>query len=689
MKEIGICGTFDVENYGDLLLPLIAEKELTQRLGPVRLRRFSYHHKSPPGWPYEVTSLVELPALAGDLDCLIIGGGHLVRFDKHVAGGYGPPTQDLHHPTGYWLTPSLIAAQQNVPVVWNAPGVNGPIPGWAEPLIETALKLSSYIAVRDHPSWRELARFAHGVEIAVVPDTAFGVAGLFDANGQTPDLVELREAAGLTGPYIVVQGTGGLDAFVDFVRQRPAVMKDHQIVVLPIGPILGDDATGLTEALPGALRLSSWPQPLVLAELIAGAAAVVGASLHLAITALAFGVPTFRPASEFNGKYSILSAFDTVYAFDDQGRIDAQWFAERLGAATASPQARAANERLTQHWDRIASIIEGSARGEVPLALGRFWQAIPSLLEGWSVERDSANLAASELRTELAGRDAELARLRNSMSWKMTTPLRSVRRQFRRLQTRVDGQKANGHESQVLRKGREPERLLRLDKIGGETLATEPYGWALVSDLFSLRDAKILADTFPRDHFKTVAGYDGEKGYEYEARSLIEMGGEVPSGAGTLNPVWRQLAADLLSPAYRAAVTKLTGVDVAAAPMEVNVFHYGPGAWLGPHVDLKDKIVSHIFYFNESWNVADGGCLTILGSSDRADTVRVIAPVVGGSVVLVRSARSWHAVSRVAEGCRRSRRSMVVTFYNLGSISTMWPPGDETPLHSYSAGQGD
>ena len=31
--EVGMCGTFDVANYGDLLFPLIAESELTERLG--------------------------------------------------------------------------------------------------------------------------------------------------------------------------------------------------------------------------------------------------------------------------------------------------------------------------------------------------------------------------------------------------------------------------------------------------------------------------------------------------------------------------------------------------------------------------------------------------------------------------------------------------------------------------------
>src|SRR4029079_16798372 len=120
----------------------------------------------------------------------------------------------------------------------------------------------------------------------VVPDTAFGVAGLFDSEEPTPDLIRLREAAGLTRPYVVVQAIGGLDAFINLVQESPAVLEDHQVVVLPIGPILGDDASCLTDALPHASLLPDWPSPLLLAELIGGADAAIGPSLHLAITAL-------------------------------------------------------------------------------------------------------------------------------------------------------------------------------------------------------------------------------------------------------------------------------------------------------------------------------------------------------------------------------------------------------------------
>ena len=119
--------------------------------------------------------------------------------------------------------------------------------------------------------------------------------------------------------------------------------------------------------------------------------------------------------------------------------------------------------------------------------------------------------------------------------------------------------------------------------------------------------------------------------------------------------------------------------------MEVNVFHYGPGGSLDAHRDLPEKVATHVLYFNRSWNKADGGCLRILRSADTEDVLPEISPVVGNSAVIVRSENSWHCVSRVITNATSSRRSITVTFYRPGSVSTMWPPGDTTPLHRYDA----
>src|SRR5215204_3897326 len=178
--------------------------------------------------------------------------------------------------------------------------------------------------------------------------------------------------------------------------------------------------------------------------------------------------------------------------------------------------------------------------------------------------------------------------------------------------------------------------MIDLTRITSQTLSSEPYRWAFVDQLFSTADAQALADTFPRDHFKTVKGFDGEKGYEYEARSLIHMGASAATHAESLRSAWRQFADELLSPAYREVMTGLTGVDLSELPMEANLFHYGRSAWLGPHVDLEDKLVTHVFYFNEAWNENDGGCLTILRAGDMDEVVKVIPPLAGNSVVLVR-----------------------------------------------------
>ena len=214
-------------------------------------------------------------------------------------------------------------------------------------------------------------------------------------------------------------------------------------------------------------------------------------------------------------------------------------------------------------------------------------------------------------------------------------------------------------------------------------METEPYRWAAIDRLFAPEDAAALASTFPSDHFKRLADYDGQKEFEYDIRCLIRMGEQSVSRARPLSSAWRTLADDLLSPAYRAAMSQLTGLDLVSAPLEVNLFHYPPGGSHGAHPDNRDKVVTHVIYFNDSWNDDDGGCLTILRSSDPQDVAISLPPRVGNSAVLVRSDRSWHAVSRVSKNSALSRRSLTATFYRPGCVSTVWPSLSQRLLHDY------
>jgi Rps23 Pro-64 3,4-dihydroxylase Tpa1-like proline 4-hydroxylase len=543
---------------------------------------------------------------------LLIGGGFLIRFDKRVADGYGPPSAAIHHPTGYWLTPALMALDRGLPVAWNAPGMHcNDIPAWAEPLLELAVEQSAYVSVRDVPSRNALSRFASRQRIHLVPDTAFGLAQLLPAQ-ESAAMQRVREQVGLHKPYIVVQPVRWQDdGFPAFLAQHRERLADYQLLALPMGPVLGDETALLGEARADFVELPFWPDPLLLAELIANASAVVGYSYHLAISALTAGVPVFTSVDLDAGKFTTLREFETVHRLSSiEEGPDA--FLSRLGRRAPEAAVRATLPLLDEHWDRIAGCIRDGRR-EVDSVFNRFWQSLPTFLE-----------------------------------------------------------QPRG------------ERVIDLQRIASGTLQTDPYQWATVDGLYSPTDAAALAETFPVDHYKRVEAYGGEKDYAYDARLLIGMGAGTVAYREYLSEAWQRLADTLLSLAYRNAMSALTGRDLSGAKLEVNVFHYGAGASLGAHPDLPDKLVTHVLYFNTTWNTADGGCLTILRSNDPASVVAVIPPVVGNSAVLVRSDASWHAVSPVVRDTHISRRSLTATFYRADAVSSMWPADDQTPLRDYA-----
>jgi lipopolysaccharide transport system ATP-binding protein len=364
--------------------------------------------------------------MVSSLDGILIGGGFIIRFDKEVAPGYGPPTPAIHHPTGYWLTPALMALQHDIPLIWNAPGMHcNDIPAWAEPLIELALAHSRYITVRDKPSRTALARFVDETRITVLPDTAFGVSRLFDERWPSVELARLRELSGLTDPYIIVQPIRGLESFLHFVKNHSERLRGFRFLVLPIGPVLGDHEAIVGDDLPGLVRLPDWPHPLLLAELISQAAAVIGRSYHLAITALAFGVPVFSSADLSVGKYTSLAGFDTIYPLPEDTETDPQLFITRLGKTHPSSEACATLDRLSHHWDHTATILGKGATGTQP-ELNRFWQSLPNLLEAASDHSGALETRVDEL-------SLLLATLHNSPSWKATAPLRFLMRRLKRL----------------------------------------------------------------------------------------------------------------------------------------------------------------------------------------------------------------------------------------------------------------
>ena len=676
---VGMAGTFDVENYGDLLFPLIAAEALQRRDRRIRIAPFSANAKSEASWPFDVGSMDEMISSLSSFSAMLIGGGQLIRFDK--AYPVAVP-RSFRLPIDYWLMPAVLAALSAKPVIWNGIGAwtDSPRASGYDELIRQLFAASRYIGVRDAASREQLARIAPAADIEFLPDTAFGLSRLWPIGEESADFARWRESLGLEGRYVVVQASVATDRHRARIGPVMNSLGVDRAVLLPIGWCHGDRAEAIG---PMAGRLPAGPQwlpPRLTAEIIARSDFLFASSLHACITALSYGVPVARAPRCSDRKFELLGAFEGIVRIED-GRA-MQRRAER--GRGIEPRIVEYQDRLDQYWDQVADAVlrPSVEKGD------RARRLVLDALFRQLADRTPAGLAGqgrSILRgtlLHLRGKSLSLGSRARALREDVATAARNLVR--RRTSSASDGATRRGMSPEAGRPGARREPVLNVQRIADFEMNGEPYRWARIDRLFSEPQAARLAASFPRDKFKNVAGYDGEKGYQYVARSLIHMGASEPSHPKGLDPLWLALAEDLLSPAYRDALSAASGLDLSSAQMEANVIHYGPGSWLGPHVDLKEKILTHIIYFNEGWDPRDGGCLNILRSRDPEDKVAEIPPLVGSSSLLVRSDRSWHSVSPVSSGCTTSRRSLNVIFHLPGSISTMWPPRDRARLRDYA-----
>jgi Rps23 Pro-64 3,4-dihydroxylase Tpa1-like proline 4-hydroxylase len=145
-------------------------------------------------------------------------------------------------------------------------------------------------------------------------------------------------------------------------------------------------------------------------------------------------------------------------------------------------------------------------------------------------------------------------------------------------------------------------------------------------------------------------------------RTLVADGKPNPDDLASLSGTWQRLVEDLTSDEYRAALSALTGTDLDTCAVEARMTRYSRGCWIEPHTDRPDKTVTHLFYFNDMWRAEWNGDLHVLRGPHMADCARRIPPLLGTSVVLVRSDRSWHGVPPVTEDCPEDRRALLVHF---------------------------
>ena len=229
--------------------------------------------------------------------------------------------------------------------------------------------------------------------------------------------------------------------------------------------------------------------------------------------------------------------------------------------------------------------------------------------------------------------------------------------------------------------------MIDFEALAATPLRQVPYEWALTEHALDAGRAGALIDTFPTQDFWQIAGHDGEKSYTYDARPLVILGADRAPNLAPLSNAWQEAVDDLLSPRYREALGEALGTSLDGALMEANVWRWPNAAHLGPHLDMRQKLATHIFYLNAGWNSWWGGCLRILNSKDEEDVAAEIPPQLGNASLLVRSDRSWHTVTPVG-AAPVPRRSLIVTWFHPGSESPTWYEDSDGAVRTFAEPPG-
>jgi SM-20-related protein len=659
-------GTSVVANYGDLLYPLVLEHALARAIPDLELTfadplggeaPMGLHHRArrarrhgEPGFWTQVA----------EVDAVVIGGGDL-----------------LHHGTTMVRLDHAVARVENWtfveagllgdvrPVAWNGLGVPYDIPPELAPALRAACAPVQLLTVRDEGSRRRLEAAGVDAPIDVVPDTAVLIDAVVPA-AERATAIEARRARGelppsgpllvahvsFASPVVLAELAGALRAGLD-------AHPDLHLVLLPIGATHGDHEA--LQAVAAQVDRPSWlvTQPTVVevTALLAAARVVVSSSYHAALVSTVYGVPSL-PFAHYGHRPAKLVDLAVQLERPD-------WLLDRPSAVPAALDAvlaggsavdanviEALKARATAHLARVAEVVTGPVPAGVDLA-----------------ERDAAHRHSLD---QLATTTAALDQARQELEVLQEHRHAAVER-ARVLEVAYWRERDRGAARGAVAAG--PTRVLDLGVIDRAELRTKPYRWGHVGPLASAADLARLAQTVPLDTAEVRADSDGRRSWSYRVRGLVGMGGRRAVRPHELDPVWRALADDLGGDAYRAALSRLTGVDLTDLDLEVNVFSYPTGGYQEPHPDLPEKVVTHVLWFNEGWEPAHGGCLRILRSRDEQDVDQELLPELGWSAVFVRSDHSWHSVTAVTDDAPVDRRAVVATFHRPGSPSTMWPDG--------------
>lgn len=366
-RQVALFGTFDTENFGDCLFPLIVKHELRKRLEDVEVVLFS-----PTSRVVKTANYSEVHAFhqLGDVfrtivPAFVIGGGALLATE-HVLFAY--PQIRLLYPYSLkcWLLPAMIACSWKCPLVLNGIGL-GPFDDAYGRLAAKYLKGAAIRGVRDPVTQTFLTEL--GIRSEIVPDCGLLVPELQSDSEWEVQYRTVKTEFGLPEKYVAVQASLYLGSQLEAVAETvsEAVRRAGlPVVLIPICHHLNDlvalrlmqgvfSRKGIQTVLVDRILTT-----LETAAVLSRAEIYAGTSLHGALVTLSFGKPVVSfSLSTMKKNRAVLS----VLGLEDRTVDDVSALPDRIHEALHGPRdsyrtgLRRATRALAVFFDRVSEVI--------------------------------------------------------------------------------------------------------------------------------------------------------------------------------------------------------------------------------------------------------------------------------------------------------------------------------------------
>lgn len=395
---IGNFCTCDVENYGDLLYPIVFRHMVESRQFTGETKPYGFlDGPAPANAGYDVDSIFGLlNEHSAQLSALVVGGGDILRTDKgvlasHYESLYRQRIQKslwgrirkrllgetdliknfIHKFMAYRSAGPLILDAKDYPalglVAYCSCGVPFEFKDQERGAVAQAFNNAAFIYVRDHQSAEKLKRSGVTQNIAVAPDLIVTLSDFYDRKTEADRGREILKSCGVNTSRHVLGFQCAPQSESNYAEIAKQITQYSQqvecdVALVPIGYCHDDDKAlkRLAAVSNGAFKYIGVRSVRDMLSVLAACDTFLGTSMHANITAFSFGIP------HLVGPLAVdkLGGFLDITGLDPALRLNTwaeaadklQWVDE-LGANYFEGKAATAKNAVHKTFDQLVQAI--------------------------------------------------------------------------------------------------------------------------------------------------------------------------------------------------------------------------------------------------------------------------------------------------------------------------------------------